>query len=235
MALPREHTQSVASQSISDVWPSLLGVVPFGLITGAAGVSAGLSVLQTMASSLVLFAGAAQLAAYQLMGSGSPVLVVVLTVAVVNLRYLMYSASLAPYLAGWKLAWKVTGAYIMVDQLYALSLHRFREERFSSPLSRWVYYITGSALTWVVWQVAVWIGAGLGAKVPPSWSLDFAIPLSFMAMVFASIRDRPTAAAALVGGISAMFAATLPYNLGLIVASLAGIAAGMWLERKRLS
>jgi len=232
MASLKEPAQSAVSQSISDVWPSLLGLLPFGLIAGAAGVSAGLSVLQTMASSLVLFSGAAQLAAYQLMGSGSPMLVVVLTVAVVNLRYLMYSASLAPYLAEWKAWWKILGAYIMVDQLYALSLHRFQEERFSGSVPRWLYYITGSALTWGVWQVAVWMGAWLGAKVPPSWSLDFAIPLSFMAMVFAAVRDRPTAAAALVGGLVAMFVAALPYNLGLIVASLAGIGAGMWLERR---
>jgi len=88
-------------------------------------------------------------------------------------------------------------------------------------------------LTWPVWQVAVLMGAWLGAKVPPSWSLDFAIPLSFLAMVFAAIRDRPTALAALASGMVAMFAATLPYNLGLIVAALVGIGAGMGLERRQ--
>lgn len=227
------ESRKAASEGVRDVWPSLLGVVPFGLITGAAGTGAGLSVLQTVTSSVLLFAGASQLAAYQLMGAGSPLLVIVLTVAVVNLRYVMYSASLAQYLVGWKPWWKVMGAYILVDQLYALSLHRFREPHLSRPLPRWVYYITGSVLTWLVWQVAVLMGAWLGAKVPPSWSLDFAIPLSFLAMVFAAIRDRPTALAALAGGVVAMFAATLPYNLGLIVASLAGIGVGMGLERRQ--
>jgi len=217
---------------IADVAPSLLGVIPFGLIAGVAGVSAGLSLVQTMASSLLLFAGASQLAGYQLIGLDAPVLLVVLTVAVVNLRYAMYSASLARYWLDWKLWRKIVGAYILVDQTYALSLIRFREARLSQPLPRWIYYISGSVATWLVWQVAVFLGAWLGTKVPPSWSLDFAIPLSFMAMVFGAIKDRPTAIAAAVGGVVAMLSATIPLNLGLMVASLCGIVAGMLLERR---
>lgn len=229
---PSASTREALNLSISDMLPPLMGVIPFGLITGVAGVSAGLTIFQTMASSFLLFAGAAQLAAYQLIGVGAPVLIVVLTVAVVNLRYLMYSASIAPYLTHWKTWWKVLGAYILVDQSYALSLTRFQEARLQERWPRWVYFIAGSVMTWVVWQVAVLLGAWLGAKVPPSWSLDFAIPLSFMAMVAAVIRDRATAGAALVGGIVAIFGATIPYNLGLILASLLGIMAGAMIERR---
>jgi predicted branched-subunit amino acid permease len=90
---------------------------------------------------------------------------------------------------------------------------------------RWYYF--GSALTvWVAWQISAMIGSLLGALVPASWGFDFAFPLSFTALMFASLRDQPTVIAALAGGIIAVLAKGLPYNTGLVLATFLGIAAG---------
>jgi len=208
--------------------PILIGVIPFAMITGVGAVNVGMTFAEAMGMSVLVFAGASQLVVFQLMGAGSPWIIMVLTAWVINLRFTMYSATLAPYLQ--KLpAWrKAVLAYMLSDQAFGISLSHFAMTN-KEVNHRWYYF--GSALTiWIAWQISAFIGALLGALVPASWGFDFAFPLSFMALMFAALRDRPTVIAALAGGIVAVLAKGLPYNIGLVLAISTGIAAGYFSE-----
>ena len=210
--------------------PILLGVVPFGLMAGVAAVNVGLTPLQGQAMSIIMFAGAAQLASLDLIGQGAPAAIVILTALIVNLRFIMYSAAIAPHFRPASKLLKVPLAYILTDQGFAVALIRYQR-----PIGSWEkiwYYFGSSLLLWTTWQIFTAAGVLLGAQVPQSWSLDFAVPLTFLAILAPTAKDRASGAAALTAGLTAVIGTSLPYNLGLITASLIGIAAGVIVERK---
>ncbi len=212
--------------------PILIGVIPFAMITGVAAVSVGLTFFETVGMSVLVFAGASQLVVFQLMTAGSPWIIMVLTAWVINVRFTMYSATLAPYLQKLSTWRKALLAYMLSDQAFGLSLSHFIAAK-EEVNHRWYYF--GSALIiWVAWQISAIIGALLGSLVPASWGFDFAFPLSFMALMFAALRDRPTVIAALTGGLTAVLAKGLPYNTGLVLATSLGIAAGYLAESLNL-
>ena len=207
--------------------PITLGVVPFGMVAGVAAVSVGVPAIQALAMSVVIFAGASQLAATELIGQNAPVAVVVLTVIVVNLRLVMYSASIAPYFERQSGRWKAWLAYLLTDQAYAVSVMEFRND--DSTNRRW-YYLGVATPLWVTWQAATVAGILLGSEVPASWHLEFAVPLVFLAVLVPAVTDRTTVVTAVVGGAVAVAAHGLPFNLGLLTAAVAGIAAGLLVE-----
>jgi 4-azaleucine resistance transporter AzlC len=209
--------------------PLLLGVVPFGLVSGVAAVGAGLTLVEAMGLSVVVFAGASQLAILDLLGRDAPLAVVVLTAAVINVRMVMYSASIAPYFRPFRRRWKALLAYLLTDQAYALSIAEYT--RHEDTDRRW-YYFGIAATIWVVWQVATVAGIVLGANVPERWGLQFAVPLVFLTLLVMALKDRPTVAAGVVGGGVAVVGAGLPLNLGLVVGAVAGVATGVLVERR---
>jgi 4-azaleucine resistance transporter AzlC len=216
---------------LRDVAPMMLGVAPFGTITGVAAVGVGLSPGEAIGMSALVFAGASQLAGIALLGQGASFAVIVVTVFMVNLRHTMYSASLAPWLRDLRTGTRLALAYLMTDQAYAFSVLRYRREPDDFP--RRDYYLGVALPLWILWMSVTAVGALAGAKVPPGWQLDFAIPLTFLALLAPAVRDRPAAVAAGVGAALALLLRGMPYNAGLIVASVAGIAAGTWAEGRR--
>ena len=212
-----------------DALPILFGVVPFALICSVSAVNIGLTPFEATGMSFIVFAGASQLAVLQMMGEGAVWVVMVLTAWVINLRFTMYSATLAPYLQDEPLHRKIPFIYILSDQAFVVTMTKFSNEIPANPA--WYYYGTATAI-WVTWMISSITGALLGTLVPASWGLDFAFPLSFMALMFAALKDRPTVIAALVGGIIAIITKGLPYNLGLIIAAALGILAGVFAEKK---
>jgi 4-azaleucine resistance transporter AzlC len=211
--------------------PLLIGVVPFGLIYGALALGAGLSRAAAQMMSSLVFAGSAQFIAALLVHESAPGFVIVLTIAVVNLRHMLYSASLAPYAASLPMRWKVLLSYLLTDEAYAPTVLHYEKEGITLH-AHWFWLGAGCAL-WVFWQISTAVGIFLGAAIPESWSLEFALPLTFIAMLVPVLRDRPGIAAALSAGVVALLAYSLPYKLGLIVAALAGILVGTTLERKK--
>lgn len=212
--------------------PILLGVVPFGLIAGISAVSVGLTPMHGVGMSIMVFAGAAQLAALQLIGKSAPFLVVAATALIINARFVMYSASLAPHFQEASTGRKALLSYLLTDQAYAFSIRSYTE-RSESTSGRLSYYL-GAALTlWITWQISTAIGAFLGTSIPESWSLDFAIPLVFIALLVPAVRDRSDATAAAVAGALAVLLVGLPFNLGLPLAATTGIIAGILAERIR--
>lgn len=212
--------------------PILLGVSPFGLIYGVLALSAGLPASLAFAMSSVVFAGSAQFVAAPLLGSGAPAVVVLLTTFVVNLRHLLYGASVAPFLKHLSARWKCALAYVLTDEVYAVAITRYAGEavgRAAPPYGHW-YFLGAGVAQWSAWQVSTAAGIVLGAQIPPGWGLDFTVALTFIALVVPAATDRPSVAAALSAGIVALLAAGLPYKLGLVVAALTGILVGMAVE-----
>jgi 4-azaleucine resistance transporter AzlC len=210
--------------------PLLIGVFPFGLIYGALALGAGLSPLESQMMSSMVFAGSAQFITSQLVHESAPGFVIVLTIAVVNLRHMLYSASLAPYVASLPTRWKAVLSYLLTDEAYAPTILHYEKEG-RTPHAHWFWFGAGCAL-WTVWQLSTALGIFLGAAIPESWSLEFALPLTFIAMLVPVLKGHPAIAAALSAGAVALLAFSLPYKLGLIVAALVGIFVGTVLEGK---
>jgi 4-azaleucine resistance transporter AzlC len=206
--------------------PVLLALIPFALAFGTMAAGSGLSALEALAMSVFVFAGAAQLAMVPLISAGASVAVVVLTVLVINLRMTLYSASLAPHFRLLPARWKGLLSYLLTDQAYAAAITRFDEGRAGEADKRW-YYLGAALAVWVTWQPAAMLGVFLGSRASEGWSLDFALPLTFIALVLPAIKDRMTATAALFAGRTAIFVATMPLNLGLITAALVGVLGGL--------
>ncbi|WP_424016931.1 AzlC family ABC transporter permease [Halorientalis pallida] len=215
-------------RGVRDVAPLLLGVAPFGLVAGIAAANAGLDLTQAVGMSVIVFAGASQLAALDLIGRDAPLSVIVLTAVVINLRMLMYSASIAPHFRTFAARVKAGLAYLLTDQAYALSIASYRAEE---SVDRVAYYLGVAVTLWVVWQVTTAAGVLLGTGVPDAWGLEFAVPLVFLALLVPAMEDGPTTVAGLAGGTVAVVGAGLPLNLGLLVGASVGIVAGLLAER----
>jgi len=216
------------AQGVRALLPLTPGVIPFGLLTGIVAIKLGMSPFTAMSMTLLFYSGSAQMAALQLLGTGVLPMAVVVTALVINLRFVMYSASLAPYMHGMqrRKLWPLT--YMLSDQSYALGSIEYS----AGELGRFAhhYYAGAASVMWLCWQLSVLAGVCLGTEIPESWSLSFTIPLSFLALLVPGIRSSATLGAALVGGVIAISAITLPYNLGLITASIGGVAAGLAIE-----
>jgi predicted branched-subunit amino acid permease len=224
IAPPRRELIEGARQ----VAPVLVGTIPFGFVAGVVAVASGLTPFEGIALSVLSFSGIAQLVASQLVAVDSPVLITIAAAAVVSLRFLMYSAALSPHLAHLSTRWRLLLAYLMTDQSFAMSVAHFSQP---GDIRHRHWHFLGSALTlYVSWQLAVIVGVVAGAQVPASWSLDFAVVLCFIALLVPAVRTRADLAAAIVAAAVALAVAGLPYRLSLVVASIAGIAAGMAIE-----
>lgn len=204
--------------------PLQLGVVPFGLVFGMLGVASGLSELQTILMSSILFGGASQIVFVQLWATAAPPMFVGGSVSMINLRHVLYSASVAPYLRSLPRGWRILLAYLLTDEAYAVSIKRFVD----IPNSAFKHYhLLGTGMTlWVCWQIATIVGVYASATIPPALSLEFAIPLTFIAMVAPAIKTRADLMACCVSGCIAVAGQALPWNSWIIVAAIGGIAAG---------
>lgn len=207
-----------------EVAPIVAGLIPFGLVAGAAAVEAGLGLEGGVALSVLLFAGASQLATIDLLARDAPLLIILVTVGVINLRMAMYSASLAPRLAHAPLLRRLAVAYPLVDQSYALTI--MRTDRAPERPHRVAYYFGVAVPLWVNWQLMTIAGAVVGSTIPDWLPLEATIPLVFLAILVPAVTDRATLAAAVVSGVAATLAAGLPNNTGLLVGAFSGIAVG---------
>ncbi|MGA2820427.1 MAG: AzlC family ABC transporter permease [Anaerolineales bacterium] len=210
-----------------DQLPILAGVVPFGLIFGALAVGSGLSALVAQGFSLFIFAGSAQFVAVSLIAGAAPMVVVIGTIWIVNLRHLLYSASLAPQFSPLPARWRIPLAWLLTDEAFAVGSARYQggDLRFAH------WYFLGTGLTlWSAWQASTAVGILLRARVPTSWQLDFALPLTFLALLVPMLRDRPAIAAAAAAGSLAVILGGLPDRIGLLIAAAAGVGAGILLE-----
>lgn len=216
--------------------PFVLVAAPFGLLFGVLATEAGLNLVEVMIFTVTVFAGTAQFTALQLMQEQAPTLIILASALAVNLRVAMYSASLTPYLGAAPLWQRAIAAYFTVDQSYALAILKYETTEAMTGPQRMAYFFGTNALIAPCWFAATFIGAVLGAQIPQSLALDFALPITFLAMIGPMLRTPAHVIAALVAAATAIPAAAIPFNLGLLVAGSLGMMAGaqaeLWLERR---
>ena len=212
------------------VAPLLVGVLPFALMYGVAAVAQGFPPHQAIWMSVLVFAGASQLAALDMIGQQAPIFMVVLTALVVNLRFAMYSASIAGLFSKFSLKRKWLFSYLLTDQAFAVTMTRFRDRESAKYLH--LFYLGSALALWLTWQLGTAAGVFVGAQIPAGWSLDFAIPLSFIALLMPNLRRGSEKAAAVAAGVIAVLGTGLPMKSGLIVATFCGIAIGLIWERR---
>jgi len=212
--------------------PMLLGVVPFGLVAGAAPVAHGLGGWSAMGLSTVVFAGASQLVIVDVLSHGGSALVAVLAALTINLRMVLYSASLAPYVGHVPTRRRLGAAYLLVDQVYAVSVTRWAHD--DGPAGRLAFYLGAGALLWVAWVASTAAGVAVGSAVPDAVPLDFAVPLVFLVLLVPVLVDRPAVVAATAGGVVAVMAGQAGAGpMSTVLGALAGIAAGALADARR--
>jgi predicted branched-subunit amino acid permease len=211
--------------------PMVVGIVPFGLALGAVMASSDLDPWTAFASAPLILAGAAQLTTLQMLEAGSNPVVVVASALLINLRILLYSASLAPWFSGVRLRLRLLLATSVIDQTHFVAVPRF-EQGDLDRRDRVAYYAGAS-----VWLVSAWLGSqtfamALGAELPDAARLDMAAPLALVGLLAKSVATRPAAVAAAVGVGVVTFGAGLPFHSATLVATLAGITGAVVLETR---
>jgi 4-azaleucine resistance transporter AzlC len=215
---------------VRDTIPLIVGAIPFGIIFGTLANSSGLSFAGALAMSAVVFAGSAQFIALGLLAAGTSPALIIGTTFVVNLRHLLYAAGLVAYLKKLAPAWKAVLSFWLTDETFMVVIRRY-DQTDGAPYKHWYHF--GSALSmYGNWQLCTLLGLTLGQQIPnaASWGLDFAMVATFIGMVVPYVTSRPMVATVVVAGLGAVLARSLPHQLGLMVAAIAGIGAGIVTE-----
>lgn len=207
-----------------DMLPACIGLLPFGLVCGVGAAAAGANWLASLGMSAIIFSGAAQILAAQLVAANAPFAVIVLTCSVLGLRFLMYSAAMAPYLKPLPPHWQKVLAFLLTDQAFAAAVRRFNasDDRHGAGM----HFLGCGVALWLVWQISCTAGFFAGNLIPAAWSLEFAVPLCFIALLAPLFRDMPSVVAAVTAGVAVLAMSHLPMRLNLIAAGVLGIVVG---------
>ena len=222
----------IALTGARDTLPLAIGTTPFAIIFGTLAVTAGLPPIAAVAMSAIVYAGSAQFISLSLIGGGAALPVIWLTTFVINLRHALYSATLQPVARDWPLPWRVLSAFWLTDECFALIERRLQTAGEADALP---YYLGSTAffyLNWILWTT---VGALVGHQIPglAALGLDFAMIATFAAMVSPQLKAPTPLAVAFAAGSVAWLAHALPYRLGLLLATLAGVAAGVMLDYRQ--
>ena len=213
-----------------DTLPLVIGAIPFGIIFGTLSGGAGLSAWAAMGMSLFVFAGSSQFIAMGLVGAGTAWPMIVVTTFVVNFRHLLYTATLLDHLKRLPLRWQLVLAFGLTDETFAVAVGRWRRPD-NSPHKQW-YQLGSMVFMYTNWNLCTLLGLAAGRMLQQigGWGLDFAMVAAFIGMVIPYLKDRASYCAVLVSGASALALNPLPHKLGLIAASVLGMAAGVLVE-----
>ena len=168
-----ENPRQVFLEGAKDISVLIPGVIPFGMVAGIAAASAGMDSIQAISGSLLIFAGASQLVAYELVLQGAPAAIIVLAALTVNLRFLLYSTALSPHMRPLTLRKRAINAYLMTDQAYAFGYRRYTDHA-TKPHPH-VYYLGTALPLFVTWQLSTIAGIVVGSGLPDYLGLDFAV------------------------------------------------------------
>lgn len=230
--------QSIHPSRKSEFWagvkatiPLVVGAIPFGIIFGALAVNSGLSPAATQAMSTFVFAGSAQFIAAGLVASGTNTLVIILTTLVVNLRHMLYAATLAPHMKGLSQRWLLPLGFWLTDESFVVTIQRY-DQPDKAPYKQW-FFLGSEVFMYLNWQLCTFIGlkAGQAIQDASSWGLDFAMIVTFIGMLVPLVKNKAAAISVLVAAATAMLANGLPHKLGLILSALLGVIGGLLAER----
>lgn len=218
------------TQGAKDGAPYLLVILPFAMLFGVVATEAGLNIAQTMGFSVLVIAGASQFAAIAQIQDNAPVLIALATSLAVNLRMAMYSAALVPHLGKATLLKRAFIAYTLVDQTGVVATERFNQNPDQPMQKKFIYIIGFMTPIAPFWYGGTLFGAIVGAQIPDVIPLDFAMPITFLAMIAPMVRTRAHLAAAVTSVIVALLLNWMPFSTGLLIAGVAAMAVGAWVE-----
>jgi predicted branched-subunit amino acid permease len=237
---PGESSSAAATTAAADrgafldgvraMLPMLLGVAPFGLVIGVTVAELGLPHLAGWSLGWLVYAGSAQLAAVGLLAGSASGLVVVASVAVINLRLALYSAAMAPHWRGTSTAWRLVAAYLLVDPSFAIGTRSYDGSR--SRRQAHLHYLGAALVLWLGWLIVIGIGVTAGATLPPGLRLESIGPLYLVTLVVMSARTAAARVGVAVAVGSAAAGSLLPLHLGLAVGMAAGLLAGSLVLRR---
>ena len=209
--------------------PLCIGAFPFSFIVGALSIQAGMDVLQSTLWSFTVFAGSAQMVALGLIQNGAGIVVIMFTTFIVNLRHVLYSASLSEHAKEYPLPVRMLMAYGMTDEVYASTITEMRDEKSN----RHLFYLGSMFGFWGNWVFANFLGALVGSSFPDiaNYGLEFAMVAAFIAIVIPQVKSRECIVAAVVATVSGILLSGLPHSLGLVFASVFGVLAGYMMDR----
>jgi predicted branched-subunit amino acid permease len=218
-----------------DTAPVAAGVAAWGLMTGVAMVKSGMSVIEAVAMTLLVYAGSAQLAAIPLLVAGAPAWVILATGFCVNLRFVVFSLHLRPYLMHLPRWRRMTHGYLTADMSYALFTRRFAQpaETPEARLAQEAYLAGNYFITWCSWVGASLAGVALGNVIPTGWGLGFAGVLCLLGILCSLANTPLRVLAAAVAGAAAVAAYALPLKLNVVLAIAVAVLLCFWLEGLR--
>ncbi|RJK71665.1 branched-chain amino acid ABC transporter permease [Klebsiella pneumoniae] len=217
--------------------PLCIGDFPFSFIVGALSVSAGMSVWQSTAWSAIVIAGSAQMLALNMLKTGATLGVIIFTTLIINLRHVLYSASISGTVREASFFKKCFMSYALTDEVYATTV----KEMEGNKKEKYLFYGSAMITFWAIWVLADFLGALVGASFPhiEKYGLDFAMVAAFIAIVVPQIKSQACTVAAVVAAVSGVLLVVLPYSLGIVVASVLGVLAGLCVdlaeERKQMA
>jgi predicted branched-subunit amino acid permease len=211
--------------------PIIFGVIPFGLVMGTVSANSKLDLFQTIGMNVLVFAGSSQLAAIDLMTKDAESLVIILTGLIINMRFVLYSAALSPVVQEASLGTKFLSAYFLTDQTYAAM--SAQGDQLQNSQEKIIFYFGAALCMAVAWQISVVVGFIFGNIAPSSWALDYAVPLSFVALVAPTLKNKKYVYVALFSSAASILLHPMPYNLGLILASLLALGFGIRLTQQK--
>ena len=225
---------SGAREGFNAFLPLSVGLIPWALVMGMAMVSIGFSPLQAMGMNIIVFAGTAQLGTLPLIAADAPVWLIITTALALNLRFVIFSAAIAPGFRGVGAPGRWLAGHVLTDGVFATCLDKLI--RVDDPLWRLGYYLAPALWAWLLWQVFALTGIYAAGLIPKTWSLEFMATIALITLLVPMAKVRPMLIAALVGGASATLLRNLPLRLGVVAGICAGIAAGFaaehWEERR---
>lgn len=239
----KNHTEAGSAQTLCgsprsqllagamDTFPLIVGAIPFGIIFGTLAATAGLSFAAAMGMSIFVFAGSSQFITVSLVSAGTAWPMVVLTTFVVNLRHMLYGATMVPFYKELSEPWKMILAFGLTDETFAVAINRYYKD---DALPNKEYYNLGSMLfMYINWNLCTLVGLTAGRAFPEiaGWGLDFAMPATFIGMVIPYLVSKPMWASVITAGTVSILAGGLPHKLGLMVAAIAGVTAGVLSEK----
>ena len=218
-------------EGAKDTFPLIVGAIPFGIIFGTLAATAGISFAATMGLSIFVFAGSSQFVCVGLVAAGTAWPMIVLTTFVVNLRHLLYSATMVPFYKGLSRAWKVVLSFGLTDETFAVAVHRYT--RMAGSPGNHYYNLGSMVFMYLSWNLCTLLGLTAGRAFPEisEWGLDFAMPATFIGIVLPYLVSKPMWASVVTAGVVSILSAGLPHKLGLMVAAVAGVAVGLLCER----
>ena len=211
------------------------GIAAWGLMTGVAMVKSGMGLLESLMMALLVFAGSSQLAATPLIIAGAPIWIILATGFCVNLRFVVFSLHLRPYLAHLPAWERVAHGYFTADMNYVLFIRRFPQPATDDAgrKAQEAYLAGNDLFNWLAWVGFSLIGVVLANRIPQSWGLGFAGILCLVGILCSLATTRLRLVSASVAGLVGVAAYALPLKLNIIVAIAASVALCMTLEKLR--